>query len=189
MRIRDPRDLVLAVVAFNKGQKVKGRTVLQKLAYFLNEKLTLGLEFRPHYYGPYSESVAMAISSLVAIDFLTEKEEALPGASTDMFEARKYTYELTQAGKEVVEKLQQLEPEVLGKIKAAMEEITTKEECSYECLSLAAKMFHILKSQGKRVTESQLSDIAKDLGWQLGKQEIETAAKFLKGLGLIMEAS
>ncbi len=183
----DPRDLVLAIVAFNTGKKVEGRTFLQKLAYFLNERLKLGVEFAPYYYGPYSESIAMATNTLVELDFLSEKEDRFPTDSTEIFEPRKYTYLLTPAGEIILSELQQQEPSLLNSIKEAMQGITAKEECNYKCLSLAAKMFHLLKSQGKPVTESELSSAAKDLGWKLGKGEIDRAAKFLKELGLIKE--
>lgn len=185
----DPLDIVLAIVAFSKEKKVEGRTFLQKLAYFLNEKLSLGVEFEPHYYGPYSESLSMATNTLVALDFLDEIEERFLLVSTDVFEPRRYTYKLTQAGEKVFSQVQQKNPVWLNKIESAMKDITAGDECNYECLSLAAKMFHILKSQNRQMTESELSRAANDLGWRLSVKKIEIAAKFLKELGLIKEVS
>ncbi|MBI4216013.1 MAG: hypothetical protein HY687_01265 [Chloroflexi bacterium] len=181
----DPRDLVLAIVAFNADSRVVGRTFLQKLAYFLNEKLKLGVEFEPHYYGPYSESIAMATKSLVALDFLVEAEERLLVVSSDIYEPRRYTYDLTLAGRGVLDGIKQYKPALFKSIESGMREITSKEDCNYECLSLAAKTIHILKSQGKPMKDSELSIAAKDLGWKLGEKELDRAAKFLKDLGLI----
>lgn len=186
----DPLDLVLGIVAFNKDEKVEGRTFLQKLAYFLNEKLKLGVEFEPHYYGPYSKTIAMATSTLVELEFLNEKEDKFPAAPTSIFEPRKYTYQLTLAGQTILSELQQQEPSLLDSIKKTMGEITAKEECNYECLSLAAKMFHILKSRGRQpLRVSELSTAAKELGWKLSTEEVDKAAKFLKELGLIKEVA
>ena len=189
MRTRgvEPRDVVLAIVAFNTEEKVEGRTFLQKLAYFLNEKLSLGIEFEPHFYGPYSESLAMATNTLVALGFLDETEERFLPVSADVFEPRRYTYKHTQAGKKVLRELQRQNSTWLNRVKKTMDEITAKEECNYECLSLAAKMFHILKRQGKAMTESELSAAANDLGWKLRNEQIQKAAKFLKELRLIRE--
>lgn len=185
----DPRDLVLAIVAFNREQKVEGRTLLQKLAYFLNEALELGIQFEPYYYGPYSESIAMATNSLVGLDFLNEVEARFPAMPTDMFEPRKYTYRLTSSGLKILSNLQKQQPDLFAHIKRAMESITSKEECNYECLSLAAKIFHILKSQQRPMKGSELQNAAIDLGWNLSKGEIDSAANFLKELGLIKDAS
>lgn len=183
----EPRDLVLAIVAYNEGGRIQGRTFLQKLSYFLNEKLKLGFEFEPHYYGPFSESVAMATNTLVGLGFLKEIEEHFPAAPTSLFEPRRYTYELTSGGKTILGELERQQGHLLNRIRKTMGDITAKEECNYECLSLAAKMFHILKSQGKPMTEPALSDAAKDLGWKLEKVDIDRAANFLKELGLIRE--
>jgi len=183
----DPRDLVLAIVAFNKEGTVEGRTYLQKLAYFLNEKLELGVEFEPHYYGPYSDPIAMATNTMVALGFLDEKDERFPAGPTDIFEPRRYTYQLTPAGHTILAELKSWDRTLFANIKEAMEAITAKEECNYEFLSRAAKMFHLLKSQDKPMKGSELSGAAKDLGWKLSKEDIDRAAQFLGELRLIKE--
>ena len=183
----DPRDLVLAIVAFNENKRVEGRTLLQKLAYFLNEKLALGMEFEPYYYGPYSESIAKATNTLVALGFLNEKEEHFPASPTNIFEPRRFTYELTSAGETILAELRRGDPTLFDSINKVMEDIITTEKCDYECLSRAAKMFHILKSQGRAMKPSQLSNAARDLGWGLTQDEINIVADFLKELGLIKE--
>jgi len=185
----DPRDLVLAMVAFNEGQQVQGRTLLQKLAYFVNEQLNVGVEFEPYYYGPYSARIAAATDSLVELGFLKEIEERFPASATDIFEPRRYSYSLTSEGNKVLKKLKKQERSLFSKIKKAVGTITSKEECDYESLSLAAKMFHILKSQQKPMKVSEVLAAAKELGWNIPLAEIEKVAKLLQELGLIQKVS
>ena len=183
----DLRDLILAIVAFNK--RVEGRTFLQKLAYFLNEKLTLGINFEPYFYGPYSESLALTTNTLVELDFLEELEERFPSNSTDIFEQRRYIYKLTKAGNKIFAELNRQNLPWLNEVKKSIANITAKQDCNYECLSLSAKMYHILKRQQRPMTETELSLAAEELSWKLSKEKVERAAKFLKDLELIKQVS
>ena len=185
----DPRDFVLAIVAYSPEKTVQGRTFLQKLAYFLNEMLGLGVKFEPYYYGPYSESIATATDTLVTLDFLNEIEERFPATARDIFEPRRYTYQLSKAGNKVLTEIRRSNPRLFNKVSKAMDIITSTEHCNYECLSLAAKMLHILDSQNKPMTDSELSIAAQELGWELDEDDIEMAASFLRELGLIKDVS
>lgn len=73
---------VAEIVALNEGC-LRGKTRLQKSAYFLEaHQLGYGFEFEYHYYGPYSEDVAVAVEdarvrSLIDIERrLTSKGDA-----------------------------------------------------------------------------------------------------------------
>jgi uncharacterized protein len=69
----DMAAFIAQVVALNGG-KLIGKTRLQKTIYFLERKsLGYGFNFEYHYYGPYSEDVAIAANdararNLIAVD-------------------------------------------------------------------------------------------------------------------------
>ena len=67
-------DVILAAVKM-AGDRVLGRTAIQKLVYFLTIYNLVDARYRPHYYGPYSVDVANSIQMLSSIDFITEEIE------------------------------------------------------------------------------------------------------------------
>lgn len=89
---------VLLVIAtlFHQRNPLKGRTRLQKTVFLLKElyDVPFSLDFRPYFYGPYSEDLADLISILKAIKVLDEVPEKL---APDII---RYNYELTDKGKE-----------------------------------------------------------------------------------------
>ena len=180
--------LILAIVGYSENSTVPGRTLLQKTVYFVNEKLKDKIDFSPHYYGPYSEAVAQATDSLVAVGLLTETMEKFPPSDPSAnFDARRFTYELSHAGREV---LRELEKDVnkgyFERIKACVEEMQQLAgmDMDYKYLSVAAKMHHILKRRQKSITASEISREAEVLGWVLSDQDIEGVKGFLQKLGL-----
>lgn len=183
----DFRYFVLALVGYSPEKVIGGRTLLQKLAYFVNDKIGLGVPFRPYYYGPYSEEVAAATQSLVASGFLEEREDLFPQASSDVFERRRYTYRLTEDGGKVLGRLEE-DLTVLCDVKLAVQRVTTREQCDYECLSIAAKTHHILKAGGRPMKGRELMEVGKELGWDISEDQLRKAAEFLVALGIIREA-
>ena len=180
------RDVVLAIAAYSRSEKIEGRTLLQKLAYFLNELAKLDIPFEPGYYGPYSEAIANATDSLVTLGFLKETEERYPGGPSNVFEPRKYTYKLTEDGKTVFENVAAQDAPFFSSLQEAMSRITGSEECDYVFLSIAAKMAHILKSQKpESMSKDEIMSVARELRWELSEESIEKAADFLIGLGLV----
>ncbi len=98
--LEDPKLLVLALIASNQGH-IEGRTVLQKLSYFIGEHLHLSLGFKPHYFGPFSSEIEDSTEILVCSGLLRELSETVPihDPNSD-FEPRKYRYDLTEKGKQ-----------------------------------------------------------------------------------------
>lgn len=178
--------LILAIVGYSKNSTVPGRTLLQKTAYFVTEKLNQKIDFAPHYYGPYSEVVAQATDGLVAVGLLTENVEKLspfdPGAN---FDARRFTYKLNHAGIEVLEELEKGENgEEFRQVKKLVGEMENLAGRDYKYLSVAAKMHHILKRRPKPITASEISREAGILGWKLSKPDIDGVIGFLQELKL-----
>ena len=175
--------LILAVVGYSKDSTIRGRTLLQKTVYFVNELLNQKIDFSPHYYGPYSEVVARATDSLVAVGLLTETVYKLPpfdpGAN---FDAKRFTYELNKAGIEVLHELEKGKgKEEFEQVKMIVEEMQQLAGMDYKYLSVAAKMHHILKRHNKKaISAEEISKEAEILGWTLSKEDIKGVIDFLQ---------
>lgn len=63
-------EAILTTIHFASGKAT--RTVIQKLCYLLKINGTIDVEFRPHYYGPYSDDVQESLSSLIGLGFMDE---------------------------------------------------------------------------------------------------------------------
>ncbi len=106
----DAADAILATVAAT-GAPLQGRTSLQKLVYFEAENSLVDAKFKPHFYGPYSEDVANAVDSMVALGYLKENVTVL-GEQTDPWlaavsgEVKVYSYELNDEGKQLAEEIE-----------------------------------------------------------------------------------
>lgn len=183
----DARDLILAIISA-RGNEIRGRTVLQKLCYFVDEMLVLKIDYEPYFYGPYSEDIAVSMDSLVALDFVDEESEALPSTSSDepLFDRKVYTYKLSKSGKTLVEGRKARLP-----IYSRTNEIINRLETSgldlqdANMLSVAAKTYHILKKKRKPLNNHEISEIASTLGWRISEELIERVSQSLLKLGLI----
>lgn len=162
---------VLSVVKNSPDQTLQGRTLLQKAIYFLNEMLDLGIGYRPHYFGPFSEDVATTTASLVARGALREIVECLP-TMDDQFDACRYTYQLTELGDLMLKQ----EPHP-GMETACTEILGVTRD--YTELAAAAKLHHIVVSHGDGLRYEIIMSEARELGWKLDRVQVENAARLL----------
>jgi uncharacterized protein YwgA len=178
---------VILTLYYSDSEMIAGRTLLQKTLYFLSERLDLGLDFMPHYYGPYSTEVTEVISSLKATGIIEEKvERFLPFNFSITFEPRRYTYRLTEIGKEIALLIADKEKESAKMIKDVLEEM--KElgaNNDYKNLSIAAKMHQILNIEGKKMTAEEILDEAESIGWDIKEKEAKSAIEFLEKMKMI----
>jgi len=91
--------LLLSMFHFTNQKKIEGRKRLQKLVCILKHgrEVPFSFNFKPYYYGPYSEELTDAVDTLVGLGLLMEKKEILSSGIS------KYVYELTPQGNEKVE--------------------------------------------------------------------------------------
>ncbi|HHE40419.1 MAG TPA: hypothetical protein ENL10_02835 [Candidatus Cloacimonetes bacterium] len=178
---------ILLTLLYSEKKMIAGRTLLQKTEYFLNEKIGLGIEFTPYYYGPYSTEFADALESLKASGIVKEEIVEYPSFDFNItFEPRKYIYHLTDIGKEITEFLEEKYQDEADQIKQSLSEMRDLGMAhDYKNLSIAAKMHHILKLEEKSMTSDEILDEAKALGWDISEDEAETAITFLEELNLI----
>lgn len=78
-------------------------------------------DFKPYYYGPYSESLTEATDTLIGLGYLKEEKERLG------FGVSKYVYELTPSGKQKIElSLKNIKELDLEKIKEYIKDLEEK---------------------------------------------------------------
>ena len=90
--------LLISTIYFSKGE-IKGRKRLQKTVCILKHahKIPFDFDFRPYFYGPYSEQLADAMNVLEAVGLVVEAEDPLPSGVIQ------YDYFLTKKGEKIAE--------------------------------------------------------------------------------------
>ena len=184
--MRADESILLTLLYSEKGM-IAGRTLLQKTEYFLNEKIGLGIEFTPYYYGPYCTEIADALESLKSSGIVNEEIVEYPSFDFHItFEPRKYIYYLTDIGKDIAKFIEEEYGDEAEQIKRSLYEMQKLGMVhDYKNLSIAAKMDHILKLEGKPRTYEEILEEAKALGWKISEDEAKTAITFLEELNLI----
>lgn len=179
--------LVMLTLYYSDKKMIAGRTLLQKTLYFLSEKLEFGLDFMPHYYGPYSTEVTAVINSLRAAGIIEEKVERFsPFDFSVTFEPRRYTYQLTAIGVEIASRIADKEKEDAENIGSALEVMKKLGAANdYKSLSIAAKMHQILRIEEKKMTTEEILEEAEYIGWKIEEKEAESAITFLEKMKLI----
>lgn len=174
-------DVLLLVVKSEPENRLRGRTLLQKKVYFLSVLMGVNFDFTAHRYGPYSSLLAGHLDSLVAHGFLNEDVESF---DRNVFgEIRRHTYFLTDDAEELWSDIEN-DPE-LQKWKRELDRINAHDIAhDFNKLSIAAKVHYIVSWRGKRTIE-QVQKVAKEYGWDVSTEDIESVLSFLKGLGLV----
>jgi hypothetical protein len=179
------RDFVALVLREWAGE-VQGKTKLQKLVYFVgalaNHLDQLG--YRPHFYGPYSDEVAYAVSQLKAIGALDQNVTDW-GYDRCGFEVKRYDYRLTEAGRRYAQWLEQHHPQLTQKIREAVHALQQAGDLDYMALSIAAKTYFLLGQQKGKARMQDLAELAPRFGWNVTPEQIKEAAEYLQKLGLV----
>lgn len=171
----DKYGLIVSMARANDGV-IKGRTVVQKIAYFANLRLDIdGINYRDYFYGPFSREVALGLEHLVSSLFVRETVRKTP--------IEQYTYELTNDGMYLADKIVGESPREHDTVKSVL--ATCKEHCSLHArpLSCAAKVHFIRENEpGHAASPSEVRELALDFGWNMTDQEIDRGMALLRGL-------
>jgi uncharacterized protein YwgA len=184
-----PRSIILLTLAAFSGH-VEGKTLLQKRLYFLDELLRLLFGETPrfrhdaHYYGPYSSLIGDELASLQALGFVQESSEAIPLVQTGMFEPRRYSYRLTEAGQRAATNLRNEHTDEVQKLDKAIERIRSLGNVDYMQLSIAAKCHHIFKRSNQPLSAAAVADAAQRFSWQVTPEQAQRGFQMLQKLGL-----
>jgi uncharacterized protein YwgA len=169
------------------GGEIRGKTKLQKTVYFLGvlSKMEEDLEYRPHFYGPYSAEVAGAVQRLRALGFANQTSAGCGAVDSAGFEVARYDLALTEEGRQIAEGKARKNPEEWETIKEAAQKIQGAKDQDYMKLSIAAKTKFMLGQQKGPVRFGDLVKQAKGFGWSITTEEVREAAEFLQSLGLV----
>jgi len=178
------KDAILATIANEEGKALHGRTLLQKKLYFLSVLLNEDFDFRPHYFGPYSPTVADDLGALTAAGFISEDVDIFPGSAGPFGERRRYSYKLDPSCEEIL-------PEIADELQAcycALERINSHPIAgNSQLLPVAAKVHFIMNERGRASVE-EIRQRATELGWNLGERDIDQVVEYLEHLGLVKGA-
>lgn len=166
--------------------EVRGKTKLQKTIYFLG--LLTGhvdqLGYRAHYYGPYSDEVADAMSTLEGVGFASSDVASVGSLDPQGFEVRRTDYRLTLEGRLMAEKKSRQFSQLFADLKRAVAVLRQAGESDYVKLSIAAKTNFLLREKNASATDGELEQLARRFGWNVTPQQIREAAEYLRKLNL-----
>lgn len=178
-----PYDFVhLAMLAV--GSEIRGKTKLQKTIYFLG-LLTGQLEelgFRAHYYGPYSDDISDAASTLEGLGFVSSSIASVGSVDPAGFEIRRTDYRLTEEGRAIAETKARQHSGLFERLKQAVVGMRQAGDLDYMELSIAAKTDFMLREKKASVTDAELEQLARCFGWNVSAQQIARAAAYLDKL-------
>lgn len=172
----DAEDVVLGTIAAAGGE-IEGRTYLQKVTYFVSELMGVPLGFGPHYYGPYSSTVASETDSQVAMGRLEETPVIYSPGRTG------YKYKLTESGREYAAVIEQFSPAEFQRVASAVSRIIGT-GADYNKLAYAAKLHHLLKAAGGSISFDTAKSEARRLGWEVSDADLTVALEILRQLDL-----
>lgn len=176
--------LLLMLAAW--GSDVRGRTYLQKNAYFLSKLLDEDLGFRPHYYGPYSPKLELALGELRGMGIVSESVSDFGVVDAAGFRRRRYDYSLTSDGKIVADAIRsdlKLEYEA---IESAVKVIKGPGGgLGYWSLAVAAKTHFVISASGSSLSAQDVVERASGFGWNVNEKQVGEATEFLERLELI----
>jgi len=140
--------LPLALLYADGCREIRGATKLQKLAFLAQEEYGVEElhEFKPHKYGPFSESLTGAVKALEQKGLVERREEQVPGGSEILI------YSLTDEGTELVETLLN-EREELERVLGSVEEL--KQSLGDETIDRVLRQ--VYKTYPQYTTESGLN--------------------------------
>jgi hypothetical protein len=169
---------IIILALYAAGGTVEGKTTLQKWGYFASVKTRVDLGYEPHFYGPYSKTIARAADELIASDFIIER-----GRITQ-YDRVIYTYTLTNDGISIAKDLVEQNLDLYKVIKEIVEVCDKTVGNNMSILSWAAKVYYLLQKKGKEITYKEIEKIGMNLGWELSEKEIDSGVKLLAALRL-----
>jgi uncharacterized protein len=178
----EAHEVILALIKHNGGE-IKGRTKLQKLVFFANVMFNLDISFRPYYFGPYSDDVAISTNYLIAMNLINEAQEHFPDMQFGTsYESVRYTYKLTSNGEDYFKYIEGKFPDKVNEFKKIINAVNNYQdsEVSYKELSIAAKVYFILTNSEEKLDITKFQEEAKSLNWDISSDQITKSFKLLE---------
>lgn len=172
--------IILVIAAAFKHDLLVGRTMLQKLCYFILNQLNIENDYLPHYYGPYSPTLTKMLGDLIDLNLIQEINSTT-GNNRNM-----YTYYLTENGANYFDNLLSNYILIFNNAEKIIQNLKTAPGDKIETISYAAKIHYINKKENnitsyKKMMETEIpSNI---YGWNIKNDEsIENGKSLLLSL-------
>jgi uncharacterized protein len=175
----EPAREVSLVLLHECGGAISGKTLLQKLAYFLAVRNNLDLGFEPHFYGPFSRKLEQEVELLVLSDWALEQTMVL-GTSRGGAPINNTRYELTEEGKTHALQAVKENPELAEDARMIVKVLRDADALTTKRVSLAAKIHFILQSQGLPMKTEEMTAKSPELGWRVNPQEVGRWSTFYR---------
>lgn len=169
---------VLASLLKSNGGEIRGRTAIQKLAYFAHCKFpNLDVPpYTPHYYGPFSAGLGQVLANLVSLGFVNENRVA--GGYVG------YAYALNQDGQRLSEDAQNENPKDFDDISRTVS--VCNDHCGLDIPVLsAASKIHYLITEGGKMTLKEAIEYAEELQWIIKTENAQKGEALLRKLNLV----
>jgi uncharacterized protein YwgA len=183
-------EVLILVLIDAAGGHLRGKTLLQKRAFFLCQGFECDEDYHAHYYGPYSARIDNTLGQLKAVGFVEERSQGFGLLDRVGFEWRRYEFALTQDGRQVLSAYEKQAPDLVNRMRKYLQQMEQAgDNGDYVTLSIAAKVFYILRTQQKPMTDSEILSTAKQFGWDISAEQIDRASKFLERMQLVEEGT
>lgn len=166
--------ILLMLLSSGENNRIDGRTTIQKIGYFACEALKIDNDYAPHFYGPYSPSIYYALKRLTALKLVVEEPTITSNERT------MYSYLLTPTGKAYSEKLSRTHPNEHEKIKKIVAKVREIEGDKIDIISKVAKVHYLKKEQRGKITKKEITEHAKNLGWNIDESEVSRSLRMIK---------
>ena len=185
MRI-DQKVLLIMKYLSNEKNEIEGKILLQKCIYFVNELLKLDIKFEPYYYGPYSSEVTFAIEEMKNTGIINEEIEKYIADSWLMkYEPRLFKYNLTEFGSNLADVIEKCYTKEAENIRKAIEKIKEASKNTSKILSIAGKMYLILKLEDRPKNYKEIISEAEYMNWHIKEEEAKKAIDFLNEIEIV----
>lgn len=176
-----PRHLVLLVVAA-AGQRISGKTYLQKTCFFVGTLLGETRGFRDFYWGPYSDDVSAEITTLTAVGYLRQERRRRRDSRGHGWEDP-CDYSVTAEGQRAVEYVRNVFADEWVSVNEALRKIEgAAGAIDYIGLSLAAQTCWLVQKRGPTPIEQVVEQVQEF--WPVDQRQVEEARRFLENLCL-----
>lgn len=182
-------DIVLITID-EWDNNLHGRTRLHKTVYLAQKKPKVKkVKFRPYYYGPYSDTLSSALTSVENLRLLDVRKEIIGPSPDGQKDIVEYVYSLDKDGNEYFEYLKKEYSSDYQYWSSLIKPIVAefKEETTSKNMAMAAKIVFILTNDvDEPITVSEIKKRAKEYKWDIDNDvSMKSGLDHLRNLNLV----
>ncbi len=154
-----------------------GRTAVQKIIYFLNEKKSLGIKYKAYYYGPFSQEISENLDLLTTYGYLIEKRND----DDNGVDFRSYAYSLTDEGRRYLDR--EMDPYVES-LKLIIDSYWDILNNNLKYLSYSAKYHFIEKNLNSKGLVCEKDEVLRKYKWEIPVISVDSIIDFIGKIGV-----